>query len=278
MSAQQVQILQLKGNSFQLNMNELQSILLADNVKDLPVVVVSVAGAYRQGKSFLLNFLLQYLRNNGRPNWLRDMTIPFEGFEWKPGYERHTIGILLWKEVFLMTKSNGEKVAVLLMDTQGTFGCESTLKDNTMIFSLSMLTSSVQVYNLMNNIMEDDLQHLQFFTEYGRLAPKESGKTFQKLLFLVRDWRSACEYKYGAEGGRKLLERRLAIKEGQAKELKELRERIKLCFSEIGCFLMPTPGEKVHVSSAFGYALIFHAILLWLPFVINRSSYFLGKN
>ncbi|XP_075531975.1 atlastin-2-like [Dermacentor variabilis] len=250
MSAKQVQLLQVEDNNFKLNVNELEAILLADNVKDLSVVVVSVAGAYRQGKSFLLNFFLQYLRNNGQSNWLRDMTYPFEGFEWKPGGDRHTTGILLWKEVFLMTKSDGEKVAVLLMDTQGIFDCESTVKDNTTIFSLSILTSSVQVYNLMNNIKEDDLQHLQFFAEYGRLARKESGKTFQKLLFLVRDWRGEREYKYGAEGGRKLLESRLAIKEGQAEEKKELRERIKSCFSEIGCFLMPPPGEKV----ASGYS------------------------
>ncbi|XP_065300260.1 atlastin-2-like [Dermacentor albipictus] len=251
MSAKQVQLLQVEDNNFQLNVDELETILLADNVKDLPVVVVSVAGAYRQGKSFLLNFFLQYLRNNGRPNWLRDMTIPFEGFEWKPGCHRHTTGILLWKEVFLMTKSNGEKVAVLLMDTQGTFDCESTVKENTTIFSLSMLTSSVQVYNLMNNIKEDDLQHLQFFAEYSRLAQKESGKTFQKLLFLVRDWRAEQDYEYGAKGGRELLKKRLAIKEGQAEELKELRQRIKSCFSEIGCFLMPPPGDKVASGKSF---------------------------
>ena len=39
-----------------------------------------------------------------------------------------------------------------------------------------------QVYNLTSNIQEDDLQHLQLFTEYGRLALEDSGETpFQKL-------------------------------------------------------------------------------------------------
>jgi Guanylate-binding protein, N-terminal domain len=42
-----------------------------------------------------------------------------------------------------------------------------------------------QVYNLTSNIQEDDLQHLQLFTEYGRLALEDSGETpFQKLQVL----------------------------------------------------------------------------------------------
>ena len=41
---------------------------------------------------------------------------------------------------------------------------------------------ALQVYNLTSNIQEDDLQHLQLFTEYGRLALEDSGETpFQKL-------------------------------------------------------------------------------------------------
>lgn len=39
-------------------MNE---ILLSEEVKDKKVVVISVAGAFRKGKSFLLDFILRYL-------------------------------------------------------------------------------------------------------------------------------------------------------------------------------------------------------------------------
>lgn len=38
-----------------------QEILLSDDVRDKKVVVLSVAGAFRKGKSFLLDFLLRYL-------------------------------------------------------------------------------------------------------------------------------------------------------------------------------------------------------------------------
>ncbi|XP_049274102.1 atlastin-1 [Rhipicephalus sanguineus] len=173
MSGEPLQILLVDdGHTIVFDERALERTLLADHVKDRPVVVVPIAGAYRQGKSFLLNFLLSYLRYNGRSSWIEDTGTPLNGFTWRPGSTRETAGILLWNEVFLMTNSKGEEVAVLLMDTQGTFDCESTMKESTMIFSVSMMTSSVQIYNIMNNMKEDDLQHLQFFAQYGRLAQK----------------------------------------------------------------------------------------------------------
>lgn len=105
---------------------------------------------------------------------------------------------------------NGETVAVIFMDTQGAFDSQQTVKDCATIFALSTMTSSVQVYNLSQNIQEDDLQHLQLFTEYGRLAMEDSsyhGTPFQKLLFLVRDWSYPYDAVYGREGGRKILDR-----------------------------------------------------------------------
>jgi len=55
------------------------------------------------------------------------------------------------------------QASVLLMDTQGAFDSMSTVKDCATVFALSTLLSSVQVYNIMSNVQEDDLQHLQVF-------------------------------------------------------------------------------------------------------------------
>ena len=52
-------------------------------------------------------------------------------------------------------------MAVLLMDTQGAFDNQSTVKDCATIFALSTMITSVQVYNLSQMIQENDLQHLQ---------------------------------------------------------------------------------------------------------------------
>ena len=50
-------------HNFELDEIALEKVLLRDDIKDLPVAVVSVAGAFRKGKSFLLDFFIRYLRS-----------------------------------------------------------------------------------------------------------------------------------------------------------------------------------------------------------------------
>lgn len=243
---QPVQIVRREGEGrFSLYSGALQQLLLADDVKNLPVVVVSIAGKFRQGKSFLLNFFLRYMRNRTQKDWMGDPNAPLEGFSWRGGGKRETTGILMWNEVFVVTTNEGRKVAVIFLDTQGTFDCESSSQEGTNIFALSMMASSVQIYNLSQNISEDDLQYLLLFAEYGRLALKETTKKpFQKLVFLVRDWQP-YERNYGFAGGNGLVKERLRITEGQPEELKKLRSGISSSFTEICGFLMPRPEHKV---------------------------------
>lgn len=56
-----VRIISTENHQFDLNTNALQKILGANELKDRNVVVVSIAGSLRNGKSFLLNFFLKYL-------------------------------------------------------------------------------------------------------------------------------------------------------------------------------------------------------------------------
>lgn len=253
MGGRAVQIITTKEDHiFELDEGALESILLQDHIKDKNVVVVSVAGAFRKGKSFLLDFFLRYMITQGNTDWMGSDDEPLEGFSWRGGSERDTTGILIWSEVFLTDLPNGEQVAVILMDTQGAFDSESTVRDCATVFALSTMLSSVQIYNLLHNIQEDDLQHLQLFTEYGRLALEDSGNTpFQKLQFLVRDWSFPYEADYGPKGGELILNRRLQISEKQHPELQSLRKHIRSCFSNISCFLMPHPGLKVATNPEF---------------------------
>uniref|UniRef100_A0A3Q3W2A5 GB1/RHD3-type G domain-containing protein n=1 Tax=Mola mola TaxID=94237 RepID=A0A3Q3W2A5_MOLML len=207
-------------HSFELDTAALEKVLLQDHVKDLNVVVVSVAGAFRKGKSFLLDFMLRYMHNQSE-DWMGGDDEPLTGFSWRGGCERETTGIEIWSEVFVVDKPDGSKVAVLLVDTQGAFDSQSTIKDCATVFALSTMTSSVQVYNLSQNIQEDDLQHLQLFTEYGRLAMEEIYlKPFQ-------------------------------VKQNQHEELQNVRKHIHSCFSNIDCFLLPHPGLKVATNPYF---------------------------
>ncbi|RZC34149.1 atlastin, partial [Asbolus verrucosus] len=263
-------VLANNDHTFTLDEAALKSVLLRDEVKDRYIVVISVAGAFRHGKSFLLDFFLRYMNSKyvlkqNTSEWLGCEDAPLEGFSWRGGSERDTTGILMWSEIFLTELISGEKasfslksarvdalLAVILLDTQGTWDSKSTVRECATIFALSTMISSVQIYNLSSNIQEDDLQHLQLFTEYGRLALADSGKTpFQRLQFLVRDWRFPYEAPYGAVGGQQILKKRLEVNENSHPELESLRRHIKSLFSEIACFLMPHPGIKVATSPTF---------------------------
>ncbi|KAL4710857.1 hypothetical protein ACJJTC_012949 [Scirpophaga incertulas] len=243
-------------HTFALDEEALSKLLLAEDVRDRAVVVLSVAGAFRKGKSFLLDFFLRYMHHKygsgGGGEWLGEEDEPLVGFSWRGGSERDTTGILMWSEIFKATLDDGEKVAIILLDTQGAFDSESTVRDCATVFALSTMLSSVQIYNLSQNIQEDDLQHLQLFTEYGRLALEDSGRTpFQRLQFLVRDWSFPYEAPYGADGGHTILQRRLKVSDKQHPELQSLRKHIAACFEEVACFLMPHPGLKVATNPHF---------------------------
>ncbi|XP_018595673.1 atlastin-2 isoform X4 [Scleropages formosus] len=237
---------------FELDEAALERVLMQEHVRDLDVVVVSVAGAFRKGKSFLLDFMLRYMHSQAPSFWLGGDEEPLTGFAWRGGCERETTGIHMWSEVFVVDKPDGTKVAVVLIDTQGAFDSQSTIKDCATVFALSTMTSSVQVYNLSQNVQEDDLQHLQLFTEYGRLAMQEvSQKPFQTLMFLIRDWSYPYEHPYGLEGGQRFLEKRLQVKQNQHEELQNVRKHIHSCFSCIRCFLLPHPGLRVATNPSF---------------------------
>lgn len=232
---------------FDLDEEALQEVLLNPKIADKYVCVLAVAGAFRKGKSFLLDFLLRYMSSQQSDNWLGDFEQPLRGFKWRQGSRRETTGVLIWSEPFLIKRRSGEEIAVILMDTQGTFDTQSSMKDSTTVFALTTMVSSVLVYNLMNNIQEDDLMNLQLFTSYGMLAQEDcdSAHPFQKLNFLVRDWGFPYEIPYGHQGGQQLLDDILQVTEKQHPAHQEVRRDLRKCFRDINCYLMPHPGFKV---------------------------------
>lgn len=71
--ARPVQVLLVKDDhTFELDEAALSRILLAEEVRDREVVAVSVAGAFRKGKSFLMDFMLRYMYKQVRADWWMD--------------------------------------------------------------------------------------------------------------------------------------------------------------------------------------------------------------
>lgn len=69
----------LETREFVLDVEALSGILLREECRDKPVCVISIAGDFRKGKSFLLNFLLRYLNAGGESDWMSEQEQPLKG-------------------------------------------------------------------------------------------------------------------------------------------------------------------------------------------------------
>lgn len=104
--------------------------------------------------------------NGVDPNsWMGESEEPLIGFSWRGGTKKDTLGISFWPDVFLYDCPHRGKLGILLMDTQGLFDNDTSPQDNARIFSLSILMSSTQIFNLTDLIQEDQLQYLQVILE-----------------------------------------------------------------------------------------------------------------
>ncbi|CAH1734986.1 unnamed protein product [Chironomus riparius] len=243
--------------------SELDKIFGHPEIQDRKVVIMSIIGAFRGGKSFFLDYCLRFLYahfpsiNNPweetqcifetNDSWMGESDEPLTGFSWRSGTKRDTTGIIMWNDVFLHTLDRtGEKIAIFVMDTQGLFDNESTPADNSRIFALGNLISSIQLLNLMNRAQEDHFQYLQFATEFAKFAGSSMiEKPFQNLTFLIRDWNNDDEYSYGTAGGNKYIKEVLSPNNCNNQELQSVRETIFECFNKIECCLLPYPGKIV---------------------------------
>lgn len=116
--------------------------------------------------------------------------------------------------LFQVKAASGRDTIVILIDTQGVHDPKTPIKNDMSIFALSVLLSSIQIFNMQNRIQGDDLSTLHFFTEFGRLVRFESSeanirpdlKPFQELIFLVRDWPHPGDVPYGWNGGQEVLD------------------------------------------------------------------------
>lgn len=172
---------------------------------------------------------------------------PLNGFSWKHGYVADTKGLLLWSDVFLYDRPT-EKIAILLMDTQGLFETFSTREDNARIFGISTLISSMQIINIKGEIQEDQIEYLEMATSLTQLITgkhkSSDWKPFQNLLFLLRDWTDDSDG-FGYEGGKEYLDFFLNEVKEQNSTASGIRKNIRNSFDSIECFLLNYPGDII---------------------------------
>ncbi|TTH23531.1 Guanylate-binding protein 1 [Bagarius yarrelli] len=114
-----------------------------------PVVVVSVVGLYRTGKSYLLNRLA------GKPT----------GFALGSTIESKTKGIWMW----CMPHPNNAEQSLVLLDTEGLGDIDKgDSKNDAWIFCLAVLLSSTLVYNSRGTIDNQAVENLHYVSELAK--------------------------------------------------------------------------------------------------------------
>ncbi len=115
------------------------------------LVIVAVAGPYRTGKSFLLNRLID--AHGG-------------GFKVGNTINACTKGIWLWGEP-IYDKASGR--TYVFLDTEGLNSTGENVTYDTQIFALSVLLSSVFIFNTLNTITESALEELELVAECSKM-------------------------------------------------------------------------------------------------------------
>nr|XP_032662521.1 uncharacterized protein LOC116840185 [Chelonoidis abingdonii] len=244
-----VQLVRLdKEGGLTLDEEALSCCLEQGGVGHAPICLVSIVGEQRRGKSFLLNYLLRRLRNLDMSNgsWMGREEEPLEGFEWRVGNQRVTQGVWAWSQPFWVPTEGG-KVAVLLVDTEGSMDLERNKETSIKLSAMSMLLSSYQILNIGHRVKDPDLEYLEMFLHVAEVVGEAYGlEPVQHLDLLVRDWSNSLVI--GAEGGEQHLRdvRQMLEATSPCKHPKALEA---LSRSSTSSYLMPFPGKRISTGS-----------------------------
>ncbi|XP_069473708.1 guanylate-binding protein 1-like [Ambystoma mexicanum] len=203
-----------------------------------PMVVVTIVGLYRKGKSYLMNRLA------GKKN----------GFSIGSTIKSHTKGIWMW----CIPHPEKSKHTLVLLDTEGLGDVErgDSNHDN-WILTLAVFLSSVFVYNSMGTIDQQAIEqlysvlelsnHIKEKSSKGNNASNEGNGFCPTFIWAVRDFTLDLEL-----GGQQIstdeyLENALQLIEGSSGNVSKVnlpRECIRRAFPSRKCFVFDRPAGK----------------------------------
>ncbi|CAG2101035.1 unnamed protein product [Medioppia subpectinata] len=246
---------------------------LLAKIGDLKLTLIFNVGTQGEGNSFLLNKVGRHIINsmrNGVPSGpadeqdvdydmgadievLEDPDDPLVGFEWNTDPNETTTRGIWFSQPFIVRKTGGEELAIILVDTQGLGSDDCTPQDMSTIVGLSLLSASTLVFNVTNGLRDNVLTEMHSYIDHCLQAvenstgsfghPGNDRKHFQDLVLMIRDWsKPKPPYGYGLEGGQNFLNGRLETSARQRESARNTRQFIRESFGNIQCFLMPDPG------------------------------------
>ncbi|KAM4632438.1 uncharacterized protein O3C94_018947 [Discoglossus pictus] len=231
-----------EAGHLQLDEAAVESCFLGSEISEYPVCLVCVIGEKRRGKSFLMNYILRALQcqEKGQAPSLGADDDPLQGFEWKSGTESTTKGIWIWSRPFIL-EHNGEKIAVYVLDTEGSLDIEGNKENCIKLSALSMVLSSYLIFNINSSLKATELDYLEMYLHIAELTGKcFSLQYLQHLDILVRDWHD-CD-NCTREDARSYIK---GVEESLRKTLSYHLVFETLRSPSASCHLLPHPGKGV---------------------------------
>jgi atlastin len=262
---QAVKLIDFENDDIQFYKENLEKVIsLIPN--DIPISIISIIGAFRTGKSFILNIILKFLLDNANTElnlinideWINQLQIipgnNEKGFKWCNGSDSQTMGIWIWNNPIIFKHPTKGEIAFLLLDTQGLFDLNTNQQKTIMLFGISSLISSHIIYNIDKRIQEDNLQHLALFSAYGQLANEKAPDSngLQTLYFLIRDWQNFDESNDDIDNYSKVYLNKV-FNTTNYSDMNNTRNQIKNCFEKIDCSFLPHPGLQAISSKYLGF-------------------------
>ena len=235
-----INLIEFNRNNFILNEKALD--ILYSIKEDL--VIVSIIGKARTGKSYLMNLLLnnQKIKNPG------------SGFEISSRLNSCTRGIWLWDTPRQKPNSSSK---IIFIDSEGTNSVDlSTKTYDSKIFALIVLISSLFIYNTNGNIDEKSISELALAAHLSNIIASNTiedkdliiNELAPKFIWVLRDF---ILDKIDPDTGEEIssddylelcLRNKTANKNSVENNL--IRENIIKYFKDRECFTLPRPVDQ----------------------------------
>ena len=235
-----INLIEFKRNNFILNEKALD--ILYSIKEDL--VIVSIIGKARTGKSYLMNLLL----NNQKIKY------PGSGFEISSRLNSCTRGIWLWNTPRQKPNSSSK---IIFIDSEGTNSVDlSTKTYDSKIFALIVLISSLFIYNTNGNIDEKSINELALAAHLSNIVASNTiedkdliiNELAPKFIWVLRDFiLDKIDPNTGEEiNSDDYLELCLRNKTANKNSVENnlIRENIIKYFKDRECFTLPRPVDQ----------------------------------
>ena len=235
-----INLIEFNRSNFTLNQEALN---ILKSIED-DLIIVSIVGKARTGKSYLMNLLL----NNNQTKYQGN------GFEISSKLSSCTRGIWLWNTPRQKPNSSAK---IIFIDSEGTNSVDlSTKTYDSKIFALIVLISSLFIYNTNGNIDEKSINELALASHLSNVVAVNAiedkdliiNELAPKFIWVLRDFvLDKIDPKTGEEiSSDEYLELCLRNKTSNKNKLESnlIRENIIKYFKFRECVTLPRPVDQ----------------------------------